>query len=185
MFCWSVCLVFLEQINGDGDGDADCLVLQTADHMSVLRGVWMTQVIKMLVVVVTVFAICWLPLHAFILLIDFRPDLTEYETISQKHFFVIVYSAVHWLAMSNSCVNPIIYGFLHDSFRVYCWSAVCQYCNHSLVPAFSKSASKVQNQWLISEWMMNKWWINHNYYYLLFLIPPAVYRSRPGVKIKN
>jgi len=76
------------------------------------------QVIKMLVVVVTVFAICWLPLHAFILLIDFRPDLTEYENISQKHFFVIVYSAVHWLAMSNSCVNPIIYGFLHDSFRV-------------------------------------------------------------------
>ena len=77
-----------------------------------------TQVIKMLMVVVTVFAICWLPLHAFILLIDFRPDLTEYENISQKHFFVAVYSAVHWLAMSNSCVNPIIYGFLHDSFRV-------------------------------------------------------------------
>ena len=72
----------------------------------------------MLMVVVTVFAICWLPLHAFILLIDFRPDLTEYENISQKHFFVAVYSAVHWLAMSNSCVNPIIYGFLHDSFRV-------------------------------------------------------------------
>jgi len=84
----------------------------------------MWQVIKMLVVVVTVFAICWLPLHAFILLIDFRPELTEYETTSQKHFFVVVYSAVHWLAMSNSCVNPIIYGFLHDSFRVYCLSAV-------------------------------------------------------------
>jgi len=43
---------------------------------------------------------------------------TDYASISQKHFYVLVYSAVHWLAMSNSCVNPIIYGFLHDSFRV-------------------------------------------------------------------
>ena len=42
----------------------------------------------MLVVVVTVFAVCWLPLHAFILLIDFRPELTEYESISQKHFYI-------------------------------------------------------------------------------------------------
>jgi len=86
------------------------------------------QVVKMLVVVVTVFAICWLPLHAFILLIDFRPDLTEYETISQKNFFVVVYSVVHWLAMSNSCVNPFIYGFLHDSFRVlstFCLLSIC------------------------------------------------------------
>ena len=72
----------------------------------------------MLVVVVTVFAICWLPLHAFILVTDFKPELTVYETVAQKHFFVLVYSAVHWLAMSNSCVNPIIYGFMHDSFRV-------------------------------------------------------------------
>ena len=95
--------------------------------MATVDYVTMTQVIKMLVVVVTVFAMCWLPLHAFILLIDFRPDLTEYENISQKHFFVVVYSAVHWLAMSNSCVNPIIYGFLHDSFRVshYCSSIDC------------------------------------------------------------
>jgi len=100
-----------------------------------LRGLLMTQVIKMLVVVVSLFAICWLPLHAFILLIDFRPDITEYETISQKHFFVVVYSAVHWLAMSNSCVNPIIYGFLHDSFRVfrsYLQSILVQFFQHSV-----------------------------------------------------
>ena len=101
----------------------------------------MTQVIKMLIVVVTLFAICWLPLHAFILLIDFRPDLTDYQTVSQKHFFVIVYSAVHWLAMSNSFVNPIIYGFLHDSFRV---SAVN---THSVV----LPVSRLENRRLTNE----------------------------------
>ena len=109
--CLSVYLMFLWALLPDSNK-------WIALGLDVLRDVSTTQVIKMLVVVVTLFAICWLPLHAFILLIDFRPDLTVYETISQKHFFVAVYSAVHWLAMSNSCVNPIIYGFLHDSFRV-------------------------------------------------------------------
>ena len=119
--------------------------LSIADHISVLRGACycMTQVIKMLVVVVTLFAICWLPLHAFILLIDFRPDLTEYETVSQKHFFVIVYSAVHWLAMSNSCVNPIIYGFLHDSFRV---RYIADHCCFQIIHLFQLSNRLLSSQ---------------------------------------
>ena len=43
------------------------------------------------------------------------------NVIDFKHkyyFFPAMYYTVHWLAMSNSFVNPIIYGFLNDSFRV-------------------------------------------------------------------
>ena len=72
----------------------------------------------MLVVVVVLFAVCWLPLHAFMLVIDFNPELTNYKSTAQKRFFTGVYYCVHWLAMSNSFVNPIIYGFLNDCFRV-------------------------------------------------------------------
>ena len=72
----------------------------------------------MLVTVVSLFAICWLPLHAFITCIDFHPDLMDYKTAAQKHFLVAVFYVVHWLAMSNSFINPIIYGFLNDGFRV-------------------------------------------------------------------
>jgi len=72
----------------------------------------------MLVVVVVLFGVCWLPLHAFMLVIDFNPQLTDYKTPAQKRFFIALYYCVHWLAMSNSFVNPIIYGFLNDSFRV-------------------------------------------------------------------
>jgi len=72
----------------------------------------------MLVVVVVLFGVCWLPLHAFMLVIDFNPQLTDYKTAAQKRFFIALYYCVHWLAMSNSFVNPIIYGFLNDSFRV-------------------------------------------------------------------
>lgn len=76
------------------------------------------QVIKMLVVVVLLFGICWLPLHVFILVLDFNPHLLDYQTAKQEQFFTALYYTVHWLAMSNSCVNPIVYGFLNDSFRV-------------------------------------------------------------------
>ena len=72
----------------------------------------------MLVVVVLLFGICWLPLHVFILVIDFNPDLVDYDSPQQLQFVTTLYYTVHWLAMSNSFVNPIIYGFLNDSFRV-------------------------------------------------------------------
>ena len=72
----------------------------------------------MLVIVVVLFGICWLPLHVFILTLDFNPQLVEYKSAAQEKFFIAVYYSVHWLAMSNSFVNPIIYGFLKDSFRV-------------------------------------------------------------------
>lgn len=72
----------------------------------------------MLVIVVTLFAVCWLPLHAFITIIDFHSELIDYQTAAQKHFFIGMFYVVHWLAMSNSFVNPIIYGFLNDGFRV-------------------------------------------------------------------
>ncbi|KAI0208575.1 hypothetical protein LSAT2_006723 [Lamellibrachia satsuma] len=72
----------------------------------------------MLAVVVLLFGICWLPLHVFILLIDFHPELIIYQTPEQEKLFIAIYYCVHWLAMSNSFVNPIVYGFLNESFRV-------------------------------------------------------------------
>ena len=69
----------------------------------------------MLVVVVLLFGICWLPLHVFILALDFHPQIAM--AVNPQDLIALFYS-VHWLAMSNSFVNPIIYGFLHNSFRV-------------------------------------------------------------------
>ena len=72
----------------------------------------------MLVIVVVLFGMCWLPLHTFFLVLDFNPHLMIDQTPEQEKFFVALYYSVHWFAMSNSFVNPIIYGFLNDSFRV-------------------------------------------------------------------
>ena len=69
------------------------------------------QIVKMLVTVVVLFALCWLPLHIFFFVLNFtakehHPNLT------------LPYFICHWIAMSNSFVNPIVYVLLNDSFRV-------------------------------------------------------------------
>lgn len=72
----------------------------------------------MLIVVVTLFAVCWLPLHVFIVVLDFVPQLRSEDQPEASSIVIAVYTTVHWLAMSNSFVNPIVYGFMNDSFRV-------------------------------------------------------------------
>lgn len=73
------------------------------------------QVVKMLVIVVAMFGICWLPLHLFTLILDFYPNILK--TVSMETLTRLFISS-HWLAMSNSFANPIIYGFTNESFRV-------------------------------------------------------------------
>ncbi|GFO38353.1 FMRFamide receptor 1 [Plakobranchus ocellatus] len=69
--------------------------------------------IKMLVLVVIMFGVSWLPLHTFFLVLDFKPELIQQD----PHLSKVVYYIACLLAMSNSCANPIIYGFTNDSFR--------------------------------------------------------------------
>ncbi|XP_061585747.1 tachykinin receptor 1a [Cololabis saira] len=69
------------------------------------------KVVKMMIVVVCTFAICWLPYHVYFLLNEFFPSLFE-NTFMQQ-----VYLAIMWLAMSSTMYNPIIYCCLNDRFR--------------------------------------------------------------------
>ncbi|XP_070544008.1 prolactin-releasing peptide receptor-like [Ptychodera flava] len=74
------------------------------------------KVIKMLIVVVLMFAVCWLPLHVFNVIVAFSPktfgDQIEQYTLRK------VNACFLWLAMSNSFMNPIIYTLFNDRFRV-------------------------------------------------------------------
>ena len=72
----------------------------------------------MLVIVVTIFGLCWLPLHVFTLVVDFQPEVLEYDTQAEERLLLGIYLGVHWLAMSNSFANPMIYSFTNDNFRV-------------------------------------------------------------------
>ncbi|XP_043087477.1 tachykinin receptor 1b [Puntigrus tetrazona] len=69
------------------------------------------KVVKMMIVVVCTFAVCWLPYHVYFLLHQFLPHLFEERYIQQ------VYLGIMWLAMSSTMYNPIIYCLLNDRFR--------------------------------------------------------------------
>ncbi|CAI9532508.1 unnamed protein product [Staurois parvus] len=68
------------------------------------------KVVKMMIVVVCTFAICWLPYHIFFL-------LQTLDETNQK-FYQQLYLAIMWLAMSSTMYNPIIYCCLNDRFRI-------------------------------------------------------------------
>jgi hypothetical protein len=74
----------------------------------------------MLATIVVLFAICWLPIHILQLLIAFKrewlADLYETEFGNEAYIALSIFS--HWLSMSNSFVNPVIYCFMSDNFRV-------------------------------------------------------------------
>ncbi|XP_021357149.1 prolactin-releasing peptide receptor-like [Mizuhopecten yessoensis] len=101
------------------------------------------KVVKMLVIVVVMFGICWLPIHAFTLFIDSHPELLA--TTEDIQFFMGIYLTAHWLAMSNSFANPIIYGFTNASFRADMavllnkWFPCCCCFKHMMTRTYSLS----------------------------------------------
>lgn len=66
------------------------------------------QVVKMMIVVVTIFGVCWLPFHTYFIVTSYYPDITNFEYIQE------IYLAIYWLAMSNSMYNPIIYFWMNS-----------------------------------------------------------------------
>ena len=57
------------------------------------------KTIKMLMLVVVLFALCWFPLNCYVLLLSSKVIRTNNA----------LYFAFHWFAMSSTCYNPFIY----------------------------------------------------------------------------
>ncbi|CAL4060430.1 unnamed protein product, partial [Meganyctiphanes norvegica] len=70
------------------------------------------KVIKMLLLVVILFALSWLPLYIIFARLRFGvPSDTEDSIIR------VVAPIAKWLGASNSCINPILYAFFNNKFR--------------------------------------------------------------------
>lgn len=65
----------------------------------------------MLIIVVLLFGICWCPLQVYHILQVTWDSVNEYKYIN------IVWFCSDWLAMSNSCYNPFIYGIYNVNIR--------------------------------------------------------------------
>ncbi|MEE6498254.1 hypothetical protein FKM82_003015 [Ascaphus truei] len=77
------------------------------------------KALRMIVVVVLVFFICWLPENVFISigLLQGRYDDADPSNRSFRHKHPLTGHIVNLAAFSNSCLNPLIYSFLGETFR--------------------------------------------------------------------
>ncbi|XP_051517022.1 neuromedin-K receptor-like [Myxocyprinus asiaticus] len=76
------------------------------DHLQAKR-----KAVKMMVIMVVMFAICWLPYHVYFIVTGLNRELNKWTFIQQ------IYLSVLWLSMSSSMYNPIIYCSLNSRFR--------------------------------------------------------------------
>ncbi|XP_062862315.1 cholecystokinin receptor [Trichomycterus rosablanca] len=83
------------------------------------------RVIRMLIVIVTMFFICWMPLYSVNTWKAFHPP-SAYRALSGAPI-----SFIHLLAYTSACVNPIIYCFMNKRFRkalLATFSCCCRPC---------------------------------------------------------
>lgn len=86
------------------------------------------MVIKMLILVTLLFMLSWLPLWTLMMMTDYAGlDRDQLDLLTSY-----IFPFAHWLAFSNSSVNPIIYGYYNENFKRG-FQAVCKskpFCRH-------------------------------------------------------
>ncbi|KAF3696140.1 Neuropeptide FF receptor 2 [Channa argus] len=79
------------------------------------------KVIKMLILVALLFMLSWLPLWTLMMMTDYMGLDSDQMDLLTSYIFPFA----HWLAFSNSSVNPIIYGYYNENFKRG-FQAVCK-----------------------------------------------------------
>ncbi|XP_068185999.1 cholecystokinin receptor [Antennarius striatus] len=88
------------------------------------------RVIRMLVVIVVLFFLCWMPLYCANTWRAFD-DVSAKQALSGRPI-----AFIHLLCYTSACVNPIIYCFMNTRFRkallatFSCCAALCHRCRH-------------------------------------------------------
>ena len=79
--------------------------------------------VKMMIVVVIIYAVCWLPLHALKLIEESHPIIYDFK------YYQVTWTSTHWLAMSYACYNPIVYFWMNKRFRLG-FKGMFYFCTH-------------------------------------------------------
>ena len=71
------------------------------------------KVIRMLIIVVVVFAVCWLPVHVYQM--NDGVSIVSGDTANWPHY-VIIYIC-YWFSQANSAINPLLYIALNEKMK--------------------------------------------------------------------
>lgn len=82
-----------------------------SEEQRIRRYVAKWKAIKMLIIILLVFAICWCPLNIYHTYQDFR------GLVGHTKHNSLIFLTCHWFAMSSVCYNPFLYCWLNDKFR--------------------------------------------------------------------
>ncbi|UXI23191.1 hypothetical protein NH340_JMT09134 [Sarcoptes scabiei] len=78
----------------------------------------MTKIIRMLIAVVILFLITWLPIKILMFILTYYSNIWFIMDPKDSGLYIAFYLICHWMAMSSSFINPIIYSFMSKSFRI-------------------------------------------------------------------
>ncbi|XP_054166956.1 RYamide receptor-like [Oppia nitens] len=94
-------VVFAKQTPGEAEDQRDQRIRASKRKM-----------IKMMMLCVLSYALCWLPLNTITLIGDQMPDIWTHR------YIILIWICSHWLAMSHSSYNPIIIFTMNAKFRL-------------------------------------------------------------------
>ena len=97
------------------------------------------RVIKMVAVVVALFATFWLPIHVFRLWYKFDPNFPKNQI---TYYYKI---AAHTLSYANSVVNPFVYAILGDGFKKALRRAFPRICTGNRVLGGANNKSRFES----------------------------------------
>ena len=69
------------------------------------------RVVVMMIVIVSAFMICWLPYHLYFTILS-----ALFKSVDNL-LALYIYLNIYWLAMSSTCINPVICAFMNARFR--------------------------------------------------------------------
>ncbi|XP_061665685.1 pyroglutamylated RF-amide peptide receptor [Syngnathoides biaculeatus] len=93
------------------------------------------RAVKMMIVVVLLFTICWAPFHTVHMLFEYYDLENKYDDVTLNTIVAVVQA----VGFFNSFNNPIVYAFMNENFKKSCVSALStcarQPGRHAGVPA--------------------------------------------------
>ncbi|KAL3318845.1 hypothetical protein Ciccas_002496 [Cichlidogyrus casuarinus] len=68
----------------------------------------------MLISMIVIFLVCWIPLNALWVVIDFKSNKDNFKDSS---YFINLFVIFHQIAMSSAIYNPFLYAWMNENFK--------------------------------------------------------------------